>query len=152
MVCSKRLSHILFHFPPVTRFWSRPKPHALQPPHQSPSGGTHRCSRGLMGSVVPPAWHESASGSPLNWTRVEHLPRETSRGIPTLGRVSSLPYLSSAVLRRKLISAARIHAPPGHARSHTPHRAEKLHYFKHKPLKIQTCHPLDGFVHTFSGS
>lgn len=103
MVCSKRFYYILFHFPPITRVWVEAQTTLSPATSSSPSGGTHRCSRGLMGNVVPPACHESASGSPLNWTWVVHLRRETSRRRPhqmverhataALGCLSSLPYL-----------------------------------------------------------
>lgn len=149
MVCSQRFYYILFHFAPVTRVWVEAQTTRSPATSSSPSGGTHRCSWGLMGSVVPPACHKSASGSPLNWTRVVHVPRETSRRRPdqmaerqaaaALGCLRLLtisPCLSSATLQRKLISAARIHHPPGHALFNTPQRPEKFHYFKYKPLKI----------------
>lgn len=103
MVHSQRFYYILFHFPPITWVWVEAQTTLPPATSSSPSEGTHRCSSGLMGSGVPAACYESAPGSPLNWTWVVHLPRETSRRRPdqmverhaaaALGCLSSLPYL-----------------------------------------------------------
>lgn len=101
MVRSQRFYYILFHFPRITRVWVEAQTTLSPATSSSPSVGTHRWSRGLMGSVVPPACQPFASGSRHIWTWVVHLHRETSRrrldqmaerrAAAALGCLSSLP-------------------------------------------------------------
>lgn len=150
------IDSITFHsiFPPVTWDWVVAQTTFSPATSSSASGGTY-VFQGLDGMCSPPpACPELAPGSlPHERTYRRHPDQMAGPGSSGGSQLSELLTISlrpsPATLRRKLISASRIHDPPGCALFNTPQRTEKCHYFKYKLIKVSGCHIKNSFLAPF---